>query len=414
MSSELLASGSEGRLDLSNAAEPDATAEIAFVYGAPAGIGGLGVQSANALAGLSLAASAVHAFGPGHVKRWPLSERRDNISWHEQPARPSFLPAQYTWRRWYHGRLQFEHDTRLGRWAVENVADLRPQRCYVFTQVGLEVLKWAKANGVPSVLESPNGHIRNFREVYDDESARWCGSRFQGHPTSRMVERVEQEYVLADRIRVSSEWARNSLVNSSVPASKIHVLQQPVDLDRFQPSLNRTNPEGPLRICFVGSLDLRKGFIYLLRAMRLVGPERVSLEIVGATGTRCCARLFEKESQGLTITSATGDPVPAYHRAELFVLPTLEDGSPFAVAEAMACGCPVVVTDSCGSAEWVKEGMSGWVIPSRSPEDIAEALETALRERDDLRQKGALARLDTEERAGPACFASFRDWLHDG
>jgi glycosyltransferase involved in cell wall biosynthesis len=275
----------------------------------------------------------------------------------------------------------------------------------------LEVLQWAKQNGVATVLESPNGHIRNFREVNEAESTRWCGQKFHGHPSSEMVERVEQEYELADRIRVSSEWSKKTMVDRGVSAQKIHVLQQPVDLDVFRPSGKTNNVEGPLRICFVGALDLRKGFIYLLQAIRLLGPECITLEIVGATGSRCCARLFAKEASGLTITAGPGDPLPAYHRAEVFVLPTLEDGSPFAVAEAMACGLPVIVTDSCGSAEWVTPGSSGWVVPSRRPEALAEALEAALHNRQDLKSMGELARSDTERRAGPSCFSTFREWL---
>lgn len=384
------------------------------MYGAPAGVGGLGIQSANTAASLGSCATAIHAFGPGHIDRWPLSQRSNNIHWHEPPRQGSSWSERYTWRRWYQGRLQFERDTSLGRWAAERTRELHPRQSYVFTQVGLEVLKWAKQNGVSSVLECPNSHIRNFREVYEAEAARWCGAKFHGHPIPEMVERVEEEYELADRIRVSSEWSKNSIVARGVPARKVHVLQQPVDLELFQPSETPRVVAGPLRICFVGSLDLRKGFVYLLRAMRIIGSKHVSLEIVGATGTRCCARLFAKESRGLNITSAPGDPLPAYQRAEVLVLPTLEDGSPFAVAEAMACGLPVIVTESCGSAEWITSGRSGWVVPARQPEALAEAIETALRRREDLRSIGELARSDTERRAGPYCFSAFQEWLSQG
>ena len=387
-------------------------AAIAFVHGTPAGIGGLGIQSANAAAGLASNGSVIHAFGPGHVDRWPISSANGAITWHE-PSRVS--SGNNNWRRWFQGRLQFERDTTLGRWAVGETEQLLPRQVYTFTQVGLEVLRWAGQRGVPSVLESPNGHIRNFREVYEVEAAQWCGSKFRGHPTRQMVERVVEEYQLADRIRVSSEWSRNSLVEHGVPAGNIKVLQQPVDLERFQPAceqIKQIAADGPLRICFVGSLDLRKGFVYLLRAIRLLGPQQVRLEIVGATGNRCCARLFERESHGLNLTASPRDPLPAYHRAEIFVLPTLEDGSPFAVAEAMACGLPVIVTDSCGAAEWVTKDRTGWIVPSRDPVALADALTTALRRRSDLKSMGAQARVDTERRAGDSCFTSFREWLN--
>ena len=394
-----------------NPSSAEQARETAFVYGSSAGIGGLGIQSANAIAALAACGTKVAAFGPGHIDRWPLSELYEHVRWHESPLHISEGRFESLRRRWHVGRQQLERDISLGLWASEKIKDAQPESCYVFTQVGLEVLRWAKHNRVPSVLESPNGHIRNFREVYERESRRWCGAKFRGHPSPEMVARVEEEYELADRIRVSSEWARQTMVDRGVPREKIQVLQQPVDLNHFRPPDNGRENNGPLRVCFVGSLDLRKGFIYLLRALKLVGPARVSLEIVGATGTRCCARLFAKERRGLNISSAPGDPLPPYHRAEVFVLPSLEDGSPFAVAEAMACGLPVVVTDSCGSAEWVREGESGWVVPAREPEALAQVLEDALKRRPDLSDMGKLARADTEQRAGASCFPAFRKWF---
>ena len=226
-----------------------------------------------------------------------------------------------------------------------------------------------------------------------------------------MVERVEQEYALADRVRISSRWSKASLVECGVDAQKIEVFEQPLNLSRFRPPGENPRGNGPLRVCFVGSLDLRKGFIYLLRAIKLLGPERVSLEIVGATGDRLCKQLFARESVGINLRCAPGDPVPAYHRAELMVLPTLEDGSPFAVAEAMACGLPVIVTDSCGSAEWVRPGETGWVVPGGNVEALARALEEAIGLRGRLRTMGLAARRDTECRAGPQCLEPLREWL---
>jgi glycosyltransferase involved in cell wall biosynthesis len=227
-----------------------------------------------------------------------------------------------------------------------------------------------------------------------------------------MVERVEEEYRVANRIRVSSEWAKASLVSGGVPARKIDVLQQSIDLMRFRPSQSTAlSNEGPLHLCFVGSLDLRKGFPYLLAAMRMIGSNRVQLEIVGATVDRCSARLFSRECVGLDVRAAAGNPSPAYERAELFVLPTLEDGSPFAVAEAMACGLPVIVTDECGSAEWVEEGVNGWIAKAGSIDSLAEKLAEAIRNRAKLGMMGQRARRDTETRAGTEPVEQMASWM---
>ncbi|MFY9555145.1 MAG: glycosyltransferase family 4 protein [Blastocatellia bacterium] len=386
---------------------------VAFLCGVKAGAGGLGVQSANAIAALALRGGSLQVFGSGFTSGWPLPERASSIRWNESPSFVSNFAAQYTSLRWRHGDLQFERDAALGAWAAALIERQRPELCYVFTQVGLETLRWARRAGIPTILENPNGHIRNFRAVYDHESLVWCGKKYQGHPNQAMIERVEEEYSLADRIRVSSEWSKASMVEGGVPADKIHVLQQPLNLSRFRPGSRETKHTGPLRVCFVGSLDLRKGFVYLLRAIRMVANKNAKLTIVGATGDRCCASLLKRERAGLDVTVAPGDPVPAYTDSELFVLPTLEDGSPFSAAEAMASGLPVVVTGSCGAAEWVREGNTGWIIPPRSVEALAEAIETALKKREQLGAMGRAARIDTESRAGSHCIKAVAHWVYD-
>ena len=94
----------------------------------------------------------------------------------------------------------------------------------------------------------------------------------------------------------------------------------------------------------------------------------------------------------MDVALAVGDPIPAYHRAELFVLPSLEDGFGFVAAEAMACGIPVVVTDQCGAAEWVTAGENGWVVPAGNVDALADVLETAIVRRTDLAEMGRHAR----------------------
>ncbi len=382
---------------------------IAFVYGAPIGMGGLGTQAGNALRALALTGCRVHAIGPG-----PTHDARalalPNITWHASPPGPTRRPWWRPFRR-FAGIGQAWTDRRIGHFAREVIASTRPDLCYTFTQVGLETLQWAHAAGVPSILESPNGHLRAFRDVYVSESARHCGRRFHGHPTPAMVERVNGELALAGRIRVSSQWASDSLASGGVPAIRLTCLQQPVDLNRYRCGPVIEPSTGPLRVCCVGSLDLRKGFVYLLRAVRSLGAHvPVSLRFVGATGNRCSRVLLERERHGLDVTVRPGDPRDALAEAEVFALPTLEDGSPFAVAEAMACARAVITTTSTGASEWVEPGTTGWLVSPASSEHLAAALAAAADARPRLRRMGEMARAQTERRAGPGCDRAVADW----
>jgi len=380
---------------------------IAVIFGVRPGIGGLGVQVANALRALATGSAVVHAIGPA-ARDDIVRELGPGVIWHV-PSEP--LPRAVG-GRWRAGAQQLGEDEAIGRFAAATVSALQPALCYAFTQVALETLEWARTHDVATVLENPNGHISNFRQVYVDEARRWCHGFFPGHPTGRMVERVEREYLLADRIRVSSEWSKRTMVDLGVPSGRVTVLQQTVDTDRFRPS-TRLPAEGPLRVSFVGTLDLRKGFVYLLEAMRSLGG-RATLEIVGATGDWCSRRLYRNAAQGLSVRCEPGDPLPVLQRSELFVLPTLEDGSPFAVAEAMACGVPVVTTRDNGSAELIREGQTGWIVPARDAAALAAALQAAIARRARLADMGAAARADTLARTDRRSLEDVCEWATSG
>jgi glycosyltransferase involved in cell wall biosynthesis len=353
-------------------------------------VGGLGLQVSSALNGLAGVWDRCLAFGPT-----PAGSAADGRV--EPHPSPTLLPGwvkAYTPLRWWTGWRQYLEDRHRGRWAAARVQACRPDACYVFTQVGLETLRWAQANGVPTVLDSPNGHIRGFAEVYSREAAKLAGATYRGHPTEAMVRRVEAEYALAGRIRVSSAWARDSLVRGGVSAEKVVVIPQPLDLDHFRPAPepHRPTPAGPLRVCFVGSLDFRKGFVYLLRALRALGPGVAEAVFVGGTGDRLCRKLWQTEAAGLAVRQQPGDPVPVYWGSDLFVLPSLEDGFGFVVAEAMACGVPAVVTDQCGAAELIDRGKTGWILPAGDVTALVGALREAARNRTALAEMGRRAR----------------------
>lgn len=164
-----------------------------------------------------------------------------------------------------------------------------------------------------------------------------------------------------------------------------------------------------LKLCYVGSVDARKGFAYLLRAMRAVGPERVSLEIVGATGDRGSCSVLERESRGFQVRVAPGDPRPALARSELFVLPTLDDGFGFVVAETMATSWPVIVTSVAGARDWVTNGESGWIVRSGDETALAAMLERSPGNRELLPGMGAAARRAAESLGGAAARAALRE-----
>ena len=206
----------------------------------------------------------------------------------------------------------------------------------------------------------------------------------------------------ADRIIATSpNYVRSSPYLSEV-AEKCTPIPLGIDLQRFQRvrgedvGMLRRKYEAPL-LLFVGLLRYYKGLEYLLQAMANVNA---TLVIVG-TGP------LEEELQTMArklglggrvfFTGAVGEELlPAYYQAcDLFVLPASHRSEAFGVVqvEAMACGKPVVSTELGTGTSYVNlDGETGFVVPPRDPEALAQAISRLLGD-DQLRlEMGARAR----------------------
>lgn len=359
-------------------------------YPATPTYGGLGQHSRQVLDALaSVDTDRVEAFGPPLPDGDPLGQR---IMFGGAPPPMPAWYRRFTPYRYDTGRYQFAADTRFGRWLASALETRTVTRAYFLTQIAAEALHVAHARGARTIVDSPTGHVRDYREMLRRESERWVRWPYIGHPGTAMVDRVEGEYALADHLRVSSEWAKRSLVRHGVDAAKIFVAPQRVDIARYTPADAAIASSGPLRVSFVGSFSLGKGFQYLLEAVRRVGPQHVRLELVGATGDLWSRRLFERLSAGLDVVHTPGSPLETLHRSELFVFPTLHDGFGLAVVEALACGLPVITTDACGAAEWLAGTEAGWTIPAGNLESLVAALDRVLTERSRLSERRTAAR----------------------
>jgi len=363
---------------------------LAYLHSARVGAGGLGMCAATTLDDLARGSLRIAAFGPG-LEAWPLPSPTPAVDWRTLQVSASEWRGRFTHRRWLQGRHIFLTNVDAGRAAAEAIAKGGADRCYAFSGVALETLRWARARGIPAALESATGHIRHFYEVSVREHERWNRGPRVEHPTLSTVEREEEEYGLADWVRVSSRWAHESFVRHGLPANRVRVIPQIINTERFSPPAADRLHDGPLRLCYVGIVSLAKGFPYLLEAMRSFGGERVTLEIAGSTGTRSARILFDRLRRGLHVAMAPQDPVPVYHRAELLVLPSLHDGFGFVAAEAMACGLPVIVTSSVGASDWVTPE-SGWIVLPADSDSLIAALTDAISRRTELTDMGRRAR----------------------
>ncbi|MEK6258961.1 MAG: glycosyltransferase [Planctomycetota bacterium] len=189
----------------------------------------------------------------------------------------------------------------------------------------------------------------------------------------------------ASIVLANSEGLRRRLVEfHSLPESHVRTHYNLVDFERldnlsaeFVPDV----PRDPFLIVTGGRLDPLKGQRFLLDAVRILVNERgrsVRLVVLGQGPLRNellqFIRLHKLDSH-VTLAGFVPNPQPWYRHARLFVLPSLCEGLPNALLEAVACGTPVLATDSPGgTSEILDGGRCGRLVPPGDGTVLANAI----------------------------------------
>jgi glycosyltransferase involved in cell wall biosynthesis len=195
------------------------------------------------------------------------------------------------------------------------------------------------------------------------------------------------ECSLADQIVVNSAWSRDALIAEGVVAEKIRVIPVAYEANNDARSFQRQYPrafsaERPLRVLFLGQINLRKGVAQLLDAVKLLSGEDVEFWFVGPMQLRVPQEL-RLHPQVRWFGVAPRAQVESYYRdADVFILPTLSDGFGLTQLEAQAWKLPVIASRYCG--EVVRDGVNGVVLEEVSGVAIAEVIRGLLRSPDRL------------------------------
>ncbi len=211
-----------------------------------------------------------------------------------------------------------------------------------------------------AVWDHPEGFSGSFRTVYQ-----------------QLLPRLAQK---ARAVATVSEFSRTRLApHLGVPEEKILVLGNAVGPD-FSPGVSLTNRQ---TLLCVGSMDPRKNFGRLLRAWQSLAdrgslPEGARLQLVGGANPRNFAGTERIEGSGIEWLGRIDDAelVRRYQEAGGFVYPSLYEGFGLPPLEAMACGCPVLLSHAASLPEVGGPAEGGAVIylDPESEEDIARAI----------------------------------------
>lgn len=243
---------------------------------------------------------------------------------------------------------------------------------YTFNSAGLELLEGAKQRGLKAVMEQTIAPREIEMKLLREEQERfpdWEPPVPDDEAVGEFIAREHAEWEQADLILCGSEFVREGIAASGGPSEKCRIVPYGVDA-KFQIE-GRERQAGPLRVLTVGVVGLRKGSPYVFEAARQL-KGIAEFRMVGTVGMLPAAR--SRSAEFVELPGAV--PRSEVHRhfawADVFLLPSMCEGSATVVYEALAAGLPVVCTPNAGSV--VRHGEEGFVVPVRDVQAIVDAL----------------------------------------
>ena len=269
---------------------------------------------------------------------------------------------------------------RFDRQVRDELRRDRPGALLAFSDVGSEfALPYCRDAGVPTLLSMVHGDVREEVEVLERERER-SPEFFRVYLGDGPINRRElgwlhgrrlRDLELADRVLVPSEHIAGRLRAQGVDSDRISVIPYAADTERFLPRSGKGHGQS-CSFLFAGGITQRKGIKDLLDAWRLVRRPGWTLKLLGGL-PRDASPLAPYREEFEWLGRVGHSDMPArMAEADVFVFPSLFEGSAVVTYEALACGLPSIVTAESGSV--ARDGLDGLVVPAADPESLARAM----------------------------------------
>jgi len=257
----------------------------------------------------------------------------------------------------------------------------RPDALLTFSDVGSTVaLPLCRKLGIKTIVSVVHGDVYDEQRLLEREKVTspdfmriYLGNdALDRCHLAWLHERRLRDLVLADRVLVPSYHVANGLVRRGLPIDRIRMIPYAADCRRFRPKVGKRHESG-CTFLFAGGISHRKGIKYLLEAWQRIHRPGWQLQLLGPMP----ADLGPLKPY-LDIIKPLGrvshaDMPARMASADVFVFPSLFEGSAVVTYEALACGLPSIVTPSAGSV--VRDNIEGFIVPVSSVDPLAQRME---------------------------------------
>jgi glycosyltransferase involved in cell wall biosynthesis len=251
------------------------------------------------------------------------------------------------------------------------------------------MIRRAHRMGAMAIVERGSSHIAEQHRLLIEEH-RLLGVRPPDLPDDH-VTRDEREYDEADYVAIPSSFARRTFLERGFPESKLIQVPYGVDLRLFSPP--EKPYDGPFRVMFCGMVCIRKGVHHLLQAFQELNIKGSELWLVGNIESSFRPLLERWKHPGIRVFGSRpqAELKRLYGQCSVFCLPSIEEGWPMVIPQAMACGLPVIVSENTSGTDLIDEGKQGYVTPIRDVAALKDRLATLAADGDLRARMGAAA-----------------------
>jgi len=224
-----------------------------------------------------------------------------------------------------------------------------------------------------------------------------------------------------DRIVAVSEVIEAELLRVMISRGKIAVIDNGIDITRFRPDQGLRErarrdmgiPQEAIVIGWVGRISKEKGLDILMETARPILEDRhdVIILLVGDGPLRQSLESAHSSS-GIRFAGLRNDTPACYAAFDIFALPSLNEGLPMVVLEAMASGLPVVASRVGAIPKVVEHGETGFLVEPGRPDLLEAAIGKLIKDRIESRQMGSKGRERVEHNFSSAVMAGNYEVLY--
>jgi glycosyltransferase involved in cell wall biosynthesis len=253
-----------------------------------------------------------------------------------------------------------------------NVAGL-----YGYEDGCLETFRAAKSRGLKCFYDLPIAYWETVRKLLEEERERlpeWEPTLVGTRDSLLKLERKSAEIALADVVICPSLFVLQSLPPAVRQDKDCLVAEFGSPPRNWEAASRPSQGSDKLRVLFAGSMTQRKGLADVFAAMKLLNRHDVELIVMGSP--LAPMEFYRSQYRDFTYLSTRPhhEVLKLMQSCDVLVLPSLAEGRALVQQEALANGLPLIITQNTGGEDLIVEGETGFLVPIRSPDKIAEKI----------------------------------------